>query len=321
MHKATIRKVLLAAALLLGLTLVAVPQDDGFEIIYEGVVDDSTGTPQQDTGGAQFDAVLYGSVGMSGAGAFWADGGARASFALGGFSIHADASIGTQGVVILGGVATEIAGFGVAGDVRWTPGNTPIIDLRGWGTLSSFRVNASVRLAGAGTSFALGGTTDFRAFGASATFVYAGGRVAQATVGLNTELGALTVSGSAGMAMDEVTASVGAGLRLGEVNLTGTVGYDGGLGVNAMAGGGFTLGTLSVNAIGLYDNTGIGGEAQAELLLGTTVLTGTGRFSTGGMTVEIGGRFAMAIANVSISVALDDQNGFGWAELGVEIPL
>ena len=313
--------VLLAALVLIGLPFAVVAQDHGFEIIYEGVVDsENESTGQEEPGGARFDASLYGLAGFSGGGAFWGSAGACAAFAVRGFAIEVDAGIGLDGVLVQAGAQTEISGFGLAGGVTWSPGNTPIVDLRGWGALDTFRLIASVRLAGTATSFAFGGTTQFGDLGASATVSYAGGTLTQATLGVNTQLGDLVVSGSAGLSSGQVSVSAGAGIQLETFNLTASAGYDGGLGVNAMAGGGLTLGTFNLTAVGLYDNTGIGGEARGEFLLGQTVLSFMGRFSPGNISFEVGGQFALGPAHATASVALDGVNGFGWAEIGLELP-
>lgn len=304
------------AVLCLGFFFLATGQDQGFDVIYEGIVDAPSGPPE-----AMIDLRLYGVGGFMAGGTFWGSAGVRAAVRVDGFALHADGSYGTDGVKVQAGAQTEIEGFGLAGDIGWTPGQTPIIDLRGWGALDVFRLTANVRLAGVNTSLVFGGTTDFGGFGVSANVGLAGGNLTQATVGANTELGAFILSGSAGLTSGQVSAGGGVGLQIGPVNLTGHVGYHGGIGLNAMVGGNLLLETVQFTAVGLYDNTGVGLEATGELALGTMTARFTGRFTSGGLSFEVGGDIPLGSLRASLSVALDDANGFNWAELRVELPL
>lgn len=291
-------------------------QDEGFDVIYEGVVDSATPEPE-----ATLDLSLYGTAGFSVGGSFWAAAGTQAVFSIESVEIDLDASYGTDGLQLLAGAQTEIAGFGVGGDLSWSPGTRPVIDVRGWGTLGVFRLTLNVRLAGANTAVTISGTTDFEGFGLSANAGLAGGRLTQASVGANAAVGALSLSGSAGLAGGTLSVGGGAGLQIGAVSVIANAGYDGAIGLNATAGGTVSLDALEITAIGLYDNTGIGSEISGELGLGAMTATFMGRFSSGGLSVEVGARLPLGPATATFSVALDDQDGFSWAEIGFDMPL
>jgi hypothetical protein len=312
------KRFLSAASILLAVSALvwgAFGQDEGFEIIYEGYVD------EEETNRARLDITLYGTAGFAGAGAFWASGGGRGTFSIEGFEVHVDASAGTDGITVQGGTTTEIAGFGVAGDVVWSPGSTTVFNLRGWGSIADFQLTANVRLAGGNTTANVGAGTEFEGFGLSANLGIGGDGINQASVGANLQLGEATVSGSAGLTAGRFSAGAGLGLALGPVNMTASAGYDAELGLNAMAGGGLALGGFQATAIGLFDNTGIGGEVVGEVGLGSMTATFMGRFAGSSLSIEVGGRLPLGKTLVSASVAFDTQGGLAWAEVGFEMSL
>lgn len=291
-------------------------QDEGFDIIYEGVVDQ-----EPDNAESVLDLTLYGVAGFSPGGAFWATGGARAAFEFGGMLLNLDASYGTSGFQIVAGGQAEISGFGVGGDVSWSPGGPAVIDLRGWGTLDVFRLSANVLLGGANTAVTLSGSTDFEGFGLSANLGLSGGGITQALLGANMTLGGLSLSGSAGLSGGQVNVGGGAGVEVGPLSLIANAGYDGGVGVNATVGGTLGWSGFEISVIGLLDNTGVGAEVSSELALGFATLMLTGRLSGGGLSAEVGGKLPLGAAIASLSVAFDNQSGFSWAEAGFELPL
>jgi len=291
-------------------------QDEGFDIIYEGVVDQGG-----EQAASSLDLSLYGVGGFSPGGAFWATAGGRAAFEADGLAINVDASYGTNGLEIVAGARTEISGFGVAGDVTWSSSSRPVIDLRAWGTLAAFRLTIGVRLAGTNTAITLGGSTDFEGSGLSANVGLAGGTLAQAAVGANLDLGGLTVSGSAGLAGGELSLGGGAGLQLGPVSLIANAGYSGAVGLNATAGGTVGWDAVELSAIGMFDDTGVGAEVSCSLGLGAMRVSFMGRFTSGGLTAEIGGTIPLGAIVTSVSVAFDDQSGLSWVEARFEMPL
>lgn len=312
------KRLLSAASALLAvcaLLVVALGQDEGFEIIYEGYADD------EESGLARLDITLYGTAGFGGTGSFWGSAGGRGTFSIEGFEIHVDASAGTDGIAVQGGTTTEIAGFGVAGDVIWSPGSTTVFNIRGWGSIADFQLTASVRLAGGNTTANVGVGTEFEGFGLSANLGVTGAGVNQASVGANLQLGEATVSASAGLAAGRFSLGAGIGLVVGPVNVTASAGYDAELGLNAMAGGGLAWEGFQATAIGLFDNTGIGGEVAGEVDLGSMTATFMGRFAGSSLSIEVGGRLPLGKTLVSASVAFDTQGGLSWAEIGFELPL
>ena len=307
-----------AASILLAVCALAwgaLGQDEGFEIIYEGYAD------EEESSLARFNITLYGDAGFSGAGAFWATAGGRATFSIEGFEIRANASAGTDGITIQGGVTTEILGFGAAADATWSPGSTTVIDLRGWGAIDTFQLTANVRLAGQATSLSLGASTDFEGLGLSANLGMSGAGISQASVGANMQLGAATVSGSAGLNAGRFSASAGIGLVVGPANVTASAGFDAEIGMNAMAGGGVTWEGFQATAIALFDNTGLGGEVRSEIGLGAMTATLMARLAGSNISLEVGGRLPLGSALASVSVAFDTQGGLSWAEISFEMPL
>jgi len=296
------------------LTWGAASQDTGFEVIYEGYAD------EEEAAAIDLDIALYANAGFSGAGAVWATAGGRAAFSVDGFGIHVDASGGTNGMQVQGGVTTEIAGFGLAGDVIWSPGATTVINLRGWGTLGTFQVSGNARIAGNNTSFSVGAGTDFEGFGLSANLGFGGAGVSEASVGANLSLGDATVSASAGLVSGRFNAGGGIGLTVGPANVTASVGFDAEIGLNAMAGGSVAWEEFQATAIALFDNTGFGGEVSSEIGLGNLTATFMGRLAGSSISLEVGGRLPLGSAIVSVSVALDTQGGLSWAEVGFELP-
>jgi len=290
-------------------------QDEGFEIIYEGYAD------EDDSSLARFNITLYGDAGFSGAGDFWATAGGRAAFSIEGFEIRADAGAGTDGILIQGGVTTEVLGFGAAADATWSPGSATVIDLRGWGAIGTFQLTANVRLAGQATSLSLGASTDFEGFGLSANLGMSGAGVNQASVGANMQLGAATVSGSAGLNAGRFNVGAGVGLVVGPANVTASAGFDAEIGMNAMAGGGVGWKGFQATAIALFDNTGFGGEVRSEIGLGAMTATLMARLASSSISLEVGGRLPLGSGLVSASVAFDTQGGLSWAEVGLELPL
>ena len=291
-------------------------QDEGFDIIYEGVVDQGGEQPT-----SSLDLSLYGVAGFSPGGAFWATAGGRAAFEVDGLAIDVDASYGTNGLGIVAGGRTEIGGFGVASDVTWSPSSPPVIDLQAWGTLASFRATIGVQLAGPNTAITLGASTGFEGFGVSANLGLAGGTLAQATIGANMDLGELTMSGSAGLSGGQFTLGGGAGLQLGPASLIANAGYSGAVGLNATAGGTVGWDAFELSAIGMFDGTGVGAEVSCSLGLGAMRASFMGRFTSGGLTVEIGGTIPLGATITSVSVAFDDQSGLSWVEARFEMPL
>ncbi|MBU1050629.1 hypothetical protein KKG90_11475, partial [Candidatus Bipolaricaulota bacterium] len=269
---------------ILSLSLGGLAQDQGFDVVYEGVVDSETKAAP-----SNLNLTLYGIAGTSANGAFWASAGTRMALTLGDASLTADVGYGMNGLEIQGGIQTKLLGFGVAGDVSWRPSTTPVIDLRGWGGLDAFQFTANARLAGANSAITLSGSTEFEGFGLSANLAMAGGTLSQASLGANMGLGGLSLSGSAGMTGGQVNVGGGCGLQLGPANLIASAGYDGGLGLNATAGATLGWEGFDASAIGQFDNTGVGLEASAELRFGQTRLTFMGRFSTNTTTFEVGG--------------------------------
>ncbi len=300
-------------------SLLAMSEDQGFDVIYEGPVQ-SDGT-MGSSPSLQINLTLYGNAGFAAAGAFWATAGGKAELDLGGFSVHADLSAGTSGFQALLGAATRLLGFRVAGDITLTPGSTPVIDLRGWGSFGAIRLTGNARLAGTATSLSLGASTDFGGYGVSGNLGISGGALTTASVGANTDLGGLSLSASGGWAGGRLNVGGGLGLQLGPVNLAANAGYDSTLGLNAMASGAVGFDTFEMTAVGLYDNTGVGLETTGELLLGQTTLSFMGRFSGGSMSIEVGGGIPFGSVQTSFSVAIDNQTGFAWAEVGFELPL
>jgi len=312
------KRFLSAASILLAvcaLLVTAIGQDEGFEIIYEGYAD------EEETNLAKLDITLYGTAGFAGAGAFWASAGGRGTFSIEGFEVHVDASAGTNGITVQGGTTTEIAGFGVAGDVVWSPGSTTVFNVRGWGSIADFQLTANVRLAGGDTTANLGIGTEFEGFGLSANLGIGGAGINQASLGANLQIGEATISGSAGLTAGRFNLGAGIGLVVGPVNATASAGYDAELGLNAMVGGGATWEGFRATAIALLDNTGIGGEVSGELGLGAMTATFMGRFAGSSLSLEVGGRLPLGPAQVSVSVAFDTQGGLSWAEVGFEMPL
>jgi hypothetical protein len=307
----------LLVILVLSLSGGVLAQDQGFDITYEGVVDSEPEAVES----TFVELSLYGVGGFSAGGAFWASGGARANFSLEGFTVYGDGSYGTSGLEIRAGAQTEFLGFGVAGDATWTLGNPAVIDLRTWGKLDIFRLTINVRLAGANSAITLSGNTDFERFGLSANLGVASGNLTQASIGANTQMGGLSISGSGGLSAGGLNVGGGAGFQLGPVSVIANAGYDGAVGLNAT--GGATVGwePIELSVIGLYDNTGVGLQVSSELKLGSTTLTFMGRFSGGGLTGDVGGNLPLGAAIASFSVAFDSQNGFAWAEVGFEMPL
>jgi len=311
------RLVSIASILLAVCALVwgALGQDEGFEILYEGYADEEASRL------ARFDVTLYGHAGFSGAGAFWATAGGRAAFSIEGFEVHVDAGAGTDGMTVQGGVTTEILGFGAAADATWSPGSTVVIDLRGWGRLDTLQLTANVRLAGQATALSLGASTDFEGFGLSANLGMSGDGIQQASIGVNMQLGAATVSGSAGLNAGRFSASGGIGLVVGPANLTASAGFDAEIGMNAMAGGGVAWDGFKATAIALFDNTGLGGEVSTEIGLGPMVATLMARLAGSSISLEVGGRLPLGSGLASVSIAFDTQGGLSWAEVGFELPL
>ncbi|TFH08894.1 MAG: hypothetical protein E4H08_06900, partial [Candidatus Atribacteria bacterium] len=167
---------------ILAVSLLVGAADQGFDIISEGIVEPSAG--------ASFDVVLFGTAGYSLIGTFWASAGARISFTMDAFEIRASASAGTDGTQLQGGLSTELFGFGVAGDVAYTLGNTPVLTVRGWGEVSGIGLTANASLAGTAGSLLLGANMDFESYGISASLGFANNTFSNASIGANTSLGA-----------------------------------------------------------------------------------------------------------------------------------
>ncbi len=300
-------------------SLLAMAEDQGFDVIYEGPVQ-----PEGSTAPApmtQLDVSLYGNAGFSVAGSFWATAGGKAELDLGALSISADLSAGTAGFQALLGAETNLAGFHIAGDVTLTPAGTPVVDLRAWGSFGAVRLTGNARLAGAATSMSFGLSTDFGGYGVSGNVGISGGTLTTASAGANTEIGDLSLSISGGWAGGRLNAGGGLALQLGSVNLAANAGYDSALGMNATASAGVGFGALQMTAVGLYDNTGVGLETSGEVQLGGSTLSFMGRFSIGTMSFELGGAIPLGAIQTSFSVAFDNQTGFSWAEVGFELPL
>ena len=171
------------------------------------------------------------------------------------------------------------------------------------------------------TSMSFGLSTDFGGYGVSGNLGISGGTLTTASVGANTEVGALSLSISGGWAGGRVNAGGGLGLQLGAVNLAANAGYDTSLGVNATASAGVGFEALQMTAVALYDNTGIGMETSGELALGQATFSFMGRFSLGSASFELGGSIPVGTIQTSFSVTIDSQTGFSWAEVGFELPL
>ena len=309
----------LVLIIVLAVSLLGAGEDRGFTVIYEGPVQPEG--PPQPVPATSLELSLYGNAGFSAFGTFWATAGGTARLDLGGFAVYVDASGGTDGLRALVGAETKLSGFKLAGDVTLSPGRTPVVDLRGWGAFDTIRLTANARLAGPATSMALGVSTDFGGYGVSGNLGFSSGALSTASVGANTELGALSLSASGGWAGGRFNAGGGLALRMGAVNVAAQAGYDTGLGINATGSAGMTLDGFQLTAIGLYDNTGIGLETSGELQLGAMLITFMGRFSLGNMSFEVGGQLPLGPLLTTFSVALDNQNGFSWAEAGFELPL
>lgn len=305
------------AGLLLTLLLVAsIPlaaQDQGFDIISEGVV--------EPTAPARLDVVLFGNAGYSFLGAFWASAGVRANFTLDALALHASASAGTDGTQVQGGVTTELFGFGTSADVAYTLGNTPVISLRGWGDIANIGLTANATFAGTAISFLVGGNMNFETYGLSANLGFANGTFTNASVGANTTVGALSLSANGGWAAGQLTASGGAGLVLGPVQITANAGYNSGIGLNAVVSAGLGWPAFQMTAVAMLDNTGIGLESTAQLSLGNFLLSAVGRFGGNDISVEIGSNIPLGKLAMSISIAFDATSGLSWAEIGFEYPL
>lgn len=288
-------------------------QDQGFEIISEGVV--------EPTVGAAFNATIFGTAGYSFVGTLWASAGARISFTVDAFELTASASAGTEGIQLRAGASTEMFGFGTAGEVTYTLGNTPAITLRGWGEVAGIGLTANATLAGTAISVLVGGNMDLEGFGVSANLGFAGGTLTTASVGANTSVGALSLSANGGWAGGQFTVGGGAGIILGPVQVTGNAGYSTGLGINAVASAGLGWEAFQVTAVAMLDNTGIGFETNGQLVLGNLVVSVLGRFGGSDLSVEIGGQLPLGTLMTSISVAFDNTTGLSWAEFGFEMPL
>jgi hypothetical protein len=308
-----------ALAASLSVAIATVAQDQGFEIIYEGVVE-SGDEGAQAADSARLQLSLYGLAGYSAGGTLWASAGLRAQFAIRGFAVDADVGYGTQGLSAQAGASGELAGFGVAGDVSWTSDSTPSIDLTTWGEIELFRVTANAHLAGANSSFTLSGSTDLSGYGLSATVEVSGGKLAQASLGANLGLGDLSLSGSAGIAGGQINVGGGVGLKLGPVDLVANAGYDGAVGVNATVGANASWQGFEMSAVGLFDDTGLGLELLARLAVKGGEVGFTGRLSGGSLNAEVSGSLSLGSMTADLSIAFDTQNGFAWAEVGLEVP-
>ncbi len=304
---------------LLGVALAAGGQDQGFEILYEGVVEseDDVG----DTQPGPIEMALYGLAGYSASGTLWASGGLRAGLTIEGFALDADVGYGTQGLDVQAGASGEISGFGVSGDVSWVLGGPPLINLAAWGQVETFRVTGNVSLAGPNTSVTLSGSTRLEGLGLSGTVGLAGGKLSQASLGASMELGDLAISGSAGLANGQLSVGCGLGLGLGPVDLIANAGYDGAVGINATVGANLNAKGLEFSAVGLFDDTGLGIELLVRLAIEGGQVGLTGRMSGGSINGEVSGSLALGATTVTFSVALDTTRGFAWAEAGIELPL
>ena len=299
--------------MILAVSLCVGAGDQGFDVISEGVVKPSAGP--------SFDIVLFGTTGYSIVGAFWASAGARISFTMDAFEIQGSASAGTDGTQLQAGVTTELFGFGTAADVAYTLGGTPIITARGWGTVAGIGLTANATLAGTAVSLLVGGNMDFDSYGVSASLGFGNGTFNTASVGANTSLGALSLSANGGWAAGQFTVGGGAGLVLGPVQITANAGYNGGLGINAVLSAGLGWPAFQMTAVAMLDNTGVGIESTAQLVLGDLILSAVGQFGGGDLGVEIGASIPMGSLTTAISVALDNATGFAWAEASFEWPL
>ena len=301
------------ALAILAVSLLVGAQDQGFDVISEGVVEPTTISA--------LDITLFGNAGYSFTGTFWASAGARVGFTLDAFEIHASASAGTDGTQIQGGVTTELFGFGAAGDVTYTLGNTPVISLRGWGDVAGIGFTANATLAGTAVSFLVGGNMNLENYGLSANLGFANGTFTTASVGANTSLGALSLSANGGWAAGQFTASGGAGLVLGPAQITANAGYNSGIGINAVVSAGLGWTAFQMTAVAMLDNTGIGFESTAQLSLGNLLVSAVGRFGGGDLSLEVGAEIPMGALATSISIAFDSTSGLSWAEIGFEYPL
>ncbi|MFC2108681.1 hypothetical protein ACFLS5_04380 [Candidatus Bipolaricaulota bacterium] len=308
-----VRQIVGLALAMLAVSLPGGAQDQGFEIISEGVV--------EPTAAAAFNTTIFGTAGYSFVGTFWASAGARISFTVDAFELDASASAGTDGIQLRVGASTELFGFGTAGEVTYTVGNTPAITLRGWGEVAGIGLTANATLAGTAISVLVGGNMDLEGFGISANLGFAGGTLTTASVGANTSVGALSLSANGGWAGGQLTVGGGAGIILGPVQVTGNAGYSTGLGINAVASAGVGWDAFQATAVAMLDNTGIGFEADGQLVLGNLIVSVLGRLGGSDLSVEIGGQLPLGPMSASISVAFDNTTGLSWAEFGFEWPL
>jgi len=297
----------------LAVSLPLVGQDQGFEIISETILEPSSGP--------SFDMALFGNAGYSVAGAFWASAGARIGFTVDDFEIFARASAGTDGTQFQGGVTTELFGFGTAGEVSYTLGGTPVISLRGWGDISGIGLTANATVAGTAVSVLVGGNMTFDTYGASASLGFANGTLSTASIGANTTMGAMSLSVNGGWTGGQFVAGGGLGIELGPFQITANAGYNSALGINAVGSAGLAWEAFQASAVAMFDNTGIGFEANALLSLGSLTLTTLARLGGTDLSWEVGGELIMGSLALSFSVAIDTNSGFSWAEVGFNLPL
>jgi hypothetical protein len=300
---------------LISLGLPGTGQDQGFDVIYEGV------PLQEPVSQSAFSAILTAQAGFSAAGGAWASAGARAKLTFDPFELHAEGSVGTDGLLLSVGAETFLMGFRMGGDVTFAPGTGIVIDLRGWGQLAAVQLTGNVRLAGAASSITLGASTDLGGFGVSGNVGFAGGALNSAVLGANTQLGPLSLSASGGTVNGQLNVGAGAGIKLGALSLAANAGYDAGLGVNATASAGIRSGSLDASVVALVDNSGVGVESAGQIGLGSVTARFMLRFSQGGVSGEVGGALPLGPLSTTVSVGFDDQIGFSWAEVGVELPL
>jgi len=312
-HTSNTSQIVVLALLMMAVCLAVGAQDQGFDVISEGVIDPSAGL--------SFDASVFGNAGYSIIGTLWASAGAQIGITLDAFEMHARASAGTDGTQVQGGISTELFGFGVGGDVTYSLGSAPVIMARGWGEIAGIGVSANASLAGTAISLLLGANMDLEMYGISASLGFANGAFTTASLGANTSLGALSLSANGGWAGAQFTLGGGASLVLGLLQVTANAGYSEGLGINAVLSVGLELQALQMTAVAMLDNTGMGMEATGQLALGDMVLSAISRFGGGDFSAEVGLALPFGALSTSVSVAFDNATGFAWAEASFDLPL
>jgi len=304
------------AVLTIGLflfSLSAWSEDEGILLLSEGPI------VEAEDPGLDLSVLVSGTAGLSATGTVWALAGAEAVLVLDPFEFRAHGEFGTNRISLGVGADTVLAGIRVGGDVAFV-GGAAVVDLHAWGEIAGISLTGSASMAGNNTSLTLGASTDLGGFGVSGSVAVAGGQLASAGVGVNTDLGGLSISGNAGLRAGLPTVGASAGFELGPLHLGASAGYDGGLGLNGSATAGGRFGPLELAVIALTDNTGFGLEGSAALQLGAASASATARVAGAGVNAEISGRLPVGSMAATISVGLDNQTGFGWAELNVEMP-